>query len=82
MKSTGIVRKVDNLGRIVLPSEMRQSLDIRDGSGAVEIFTDNGRIILQKYTPGCIFCGSVENLHFFNENRVCKDCIAKIKAEF
>ena len=54
MKSTGMVRKVDELGRIVLPAEIRQSMDInvRD---ALEIFTDEGRIILQKYEPSCVF---------------------------
>lgn len=82
MKSTGIVRKVDNLGRIVLPSEIRQTLDIQEGRDSIEIFTDNDRIVLQKYKPGCIFCGNVENIHFFNENRICKDCIAKLKSEF
>jgi transcriptional pleiotropic regulator of transition state genes len=81
MKSTGIVRKVDNLGRIVLPSEIRQTLDIQEGRDSIEIFTDNDRIVLQKYKPGCIFCGNVENIHFFSENRICKDCIAKLKSE-
>ena len=82
MKSTGIVRKVDNLGRIVLPAEIRQSLDIQDGKDSIEIFIDKDRIILQKYTPGCIFCGDIENVHFFNDNRVCEACIAKIKKQF
>ena len=81
MKSTGIVRKVDQLGRIVLPAEIRQSLDIVDGKDAIEIFTDNDRIILQKYTPGCIFCGTIEDVRYFNDSRICKDCVAKIKSQ-
>lgn len=79
MKSTGIVRKVDNLGRIVLPSEIRATLDIREGRDAIEIFTDDERIVLQKYKPGCIFCGSIENVHYFMDNRICTSCIEKLK---
>ena len=78
MKSTGMVRKVDELGRIVLPSEIRQSMDInvRD---ALEIFTDEGRIILQKYEPSCIFCTSIDNIVFYKNKRICGDCLAKLK---
>ena len=82
MKSTGIVRKVDNLGRIVLPSEIRQTLDIQEGRDSIEIFTDNDRIVLQKYAPGCVFCGNVDNVHSFCDTRVCDECIAKLKAQF
>ena len=80
MKSTGMVRKVDELGRIVLPAEIRQSMDInvRD---SLEIFTDGGRIILQKYQPSCIFCNNVDNIVFFQNKRVCAECVAKLKAE-
>ena len=82
MKSTGIVRKVDNLGRIVLPAEIRQSLDIQDGRDSIEIFIDKDRIILQKYAPGCVFCGDIENVRYFNDTRLCEACIEKIKAQF
>ena len=57
MKSTGIIRKVDDLGRIVLPIELRRVLDIAERD-ELEIFMENDRIILQKYEPACIFCGS------------------------
>ena len=78
MKSTGMVRKVDELGRIVLPAEIRQSMDInvRD---ALEIFTDEGRIILQKYQPSCIFCSNADNVIYFNGKRICKSCLEEIK---
>ena len=74
MKSTGMVRKVDELGRIVLPAEIRQNMDInvRD---ALEIFTDEGRIILQKYEPSCIFCGSSCGLVTYHGRNVCMECI-------
>lgn len=79
MKSTGMVRKVDELGRIVLPSEIRKSMDIniRD---SLEIFTDGGRIILQKYQPACIFCNDADNVVFFADKRVCRACIEKMRA--
>ena len=80
MKSTGMVRKVDELGRIVLPAEIRQSMDInvRD---ALEIFTDDGRIILQKYQPSCIFCNNADNIIYFNNKRVCTECLELLKKQ-
>lgn len=81
MKSTGMVRKVDELGRIVLPAEIRQSMDIQV-KDALEIFTDNGRIILQKYCPSCMFCANADNVVYFRDKRICRDCIKKLKAEF
>lgn len=56
MKSTGIVRKVDDLGRIVLPIELRRTLDINERD-SIEIFVDGNQIVLKKYSPSCIFCG-------------------------
>ena len=81
MKSTGVVRKVDELGRIVLPIEIRKMMDInvRD---AVEIFTDGDRIVLQKYQPSCVFCANADNIVFFNGKRICEDCLKKIKEAF
>lgn len=78
MKSTGMVRKVDELGRIVLPAEIRKSMDIniRD---ALEIFTDGGRIVLQKYQPACIFCGDADRVIFFEDKRICRACLDKLK---
>lgn len=81
MKSTGMVRKIDDLGRIVLPAEIRKVLDIqlRD---SVEIFTEGEQIILQKYRPSCIFCNRVDQVVYFQEKRVCTECIAKLKNQF
>ena len=81
MKSTGVVRKVDELGRIVLPIEIRKTLDIQQ-KDAIEIFIDEDKIILQKYQPACIFCNRVENIVYFNDKRVCSDCIEKMKSHF
>lgn len=80
MKSTGIVRKVDELGRIVLPIEIRKIMDIKV-KDSVEIFTDDSRIILQKYSPACTFCNNADNVVYFNGKRICADCIEKIKGQ-
>jgi transcriptional pleiotropic regulator of transition state genes len=69
MKSTGIVRKVDELGRIVLPIELRRSLGI-DVKDSLEIFVDDGKIILKKYEPADIFTGAVENLIDYKGKKV------------
>jgi len=61
MKSTGIVRKVDELGRIVLPIELRKTLSINERD-AIEIFTNNDTVVLKKYLPTCVFTGSAEDL--------------------
>ena len=79
MKSTGMVRKVDELGRIVLPAEIRQSMDIQV-KDALEIFTDDGRIILQKYQPSCIFCKNVDQIVYYQEKRICRACLDSLKA--
>ena len=81
MKSIGIVRKVDELGRIVLPISIRQIMDINE-KDSLEIFTDENKIILQKYQPSCIFCNNADNVVYFSGKRVCEDCLAKIKASF
>lgn len=73
MNSIGIVRKVDELGRIVIPKETRDLLYINVGD-SLEIFTDKASIFLKKYSPGCIFCGDVNNLTMFKETYVCESC--------
>ena len=78
MKSTGIVRKVDELGRIVIPIELRKTLNI-DVKDALEIFTADDTIILRKYSPLCYICGSSEDLTYFKEKRICSECITDIK---
>lgn len=77
MKSLGIVRKIDELGRIVLPVELRRKFDI-DVKDSIEIYTDNDSIILKKYEPSCVFCGSGEDIFEFNEKNICRSCAEKI----
>lgn len=80
MKSTGVVRKVDELGRIVLPIEIRKVLDIKT-KDAIEIFTDNNKIVLQKYEPACIFCSNTDDVIYFNGRRICQACIKTLKEQ-
>ena len=77
MKSTGIIRKVDELGRIVLPIELRRVLDIAERD-ELEIFTQNDQIILRKYEPACLFCGSDKKLISHSGKNVCRDCVRKM----
>lgn len=78
MKSTGIVRKVDELGRIVLPKELRRTLDIEE-KDALEIYTEGEQIILKKYAPTCIFCGEGKDVINFKGKNICKNCLKDIK---
>ncbi|MBO5798156.1 MAG: AbrB/MazE/SpoVT family DNA-binding domain-containing protein [Clostridia bacterium] len=78
MKSLGIVRRIDNLGRIVLPIELRHVMDIKDGD-ALEFFTEENRIVLKKYQPACIYCGDARDVISFRGHNICQNCIAALK---
>lgn len=80
MKSTGILKSVDELGRIVLPKKMRETLDI-DIRDKVELFVEGDCIILKKYVPTCIFCGSDRDILLFNEKRLCRACLNTLKEQ-
>jgi transcriptional pleiotropic regulator of transition state genes len=78
MKSTGIVRKLDQLGRIVIPKELRTTFDIKE-TDPIEIFVDGTDIVLRKYQQTCVFCGEADNLVEFNDKVVCSSCLKKLK---
>lgn len=80
MKSTGIVRKVDELGRIVLPIELRRTLDIAE-KDALEIYVEESSIILRKYEPACIFCDSAKNVTTYKGKNICAECLKELKGE-
>lgn len=77
MKSTGIIRKVDDLGRIVLPSELRKNLGV-DVKDYLEIYVSGDSIILKKYSPICVFCSNNENIVNFKGKNVCSNCLNEI----
>ena len=78
MKSTGVVRKVDDLGRIVIPIELRRNLDIAERD-SLEIFVDGDQIILKKYQPACIFCGEGKDVINYKGKNICNNCLDEIK---
>ena len=78
MKSVGIIRKVDQLGRVVLPKELRETMNI-DTKDSVEIFVEEDKIIFKKYQPGCTFCDNVEETVDFKGETVCKECLEKFE---
>ena len=73
MKSRGVIRKIDELGRIVLPKELRQTLQIKE-QDPVEIFSEGNRIILIKHLPSCIFCGGTQGVISFYGQPICAAC--------
>lgn len=80
MKSTGIIRRVDKMGRIVIPSELRQLLGVEVESD-MEIYTEGDRIVLQKFKPNCVFCGSTEELKLFSGKCICASCMKTLRKQ-
>ncbi|MFW6035263.1 MAG: AbrB/MazE/SpoVT family DNA-binding domain-containing protein [Halothermotrichaceae bacterium] len=81
MKATGIVRKIDDLGRIVLPKELRNTMNI-DKKDPMEIYVaNNGSIVLKKYQPACIFCGNADNTFEYKGKIICQDCLENMSDE-
>lgn len=78
MKATGMVRPVDNLGRVVIPREIRKQFDVANGVDSFEIFVDDDKIVLRKYQPSCIFCGNLSETFTYNGHIVCKTCAEKM----
>lgn len=78
MKSTGVVRNIDQLGRFVLPREIRKTMELETGD-AIEIYVEEDRIILRKYAPSCIFCGEAQDVTLFHSKLVCRGCMEALK---
>lgn len=80
MKATGIVRKIDDLGRIVLPIELRKTLGISERD-ALEIYVDHNSIVLKKYEPCCVFCGETDQMTTYKGKNVCIHCASELGLE-
>ena len=78
MKATGIVRRVDELGRIVLPIELRRTLEIAERD-SLEIYVEGSTIILKKYEPACIFCGDAKDVVNYKGRSICRTCLDEMK---
>ncbi len=79
MKSTGIVRRVDELGRVVIPKEIRKKLDLNE-KDPIEIYVDGRSIILKKFESNCIFCGNNKDLITYKEKLICKKCLYELSS--
>ena len=77
MRSLGIVRKMDKLGRLVIPNETRKMFNLNEGD-PVEIFTDGDKIIIKKYNPGCQCCGNMKNIKEYKGIKICKKCLNEL----
>ncbi len=78
MKSTGIIRRIDELGRFVIPMEMRNKLDISNND-SLEIYVEGTSIILKKHQPDCVFCVSSKNVINYKGKNVCEKCLNEMK---
>lgn len=78
MKSTGIVRTIDSVGRFVIPMELRRTMNIVDSEDALEVFVEDDKIILRKYSPSCIFCKALEDIVELDGQKICKSCVEKL----
>lgn len=81
MKLSGLVRPVDNLGRIVIPKELRRTMDIQEGQ-QMEIISTQNEITLRKYRPGCVFCGSTKDVRKVMGVTVCRKCAMEMPSVF
>lgn len=78
MKSTGVVRAVDKMGRVVIPKEIRKQLDVKNDVDSFEIYMEGDSVILRKYQPTCIFCNNIADSVELDGHTVCKNCIEKL----
>lgn len=78
MKSTGMVRAVDKMGRVVIPKEIRKQLRVENDVDSFEIYMDGDKVVLKKYQPTCVFCDSLADSVQFGTYTVCKNCIEKL----
>ena len=76
-KDTGMIRRLDELGRIVIPIEIRNQFNIVE-KDPIEIYVEDNSIVLKKFEPNCIFCGKTNDLVEYKKRLICKKCIDKI----
>ncbi|KOA94258.1 AbrB/MazE/SpoVT family DNA-binding domain-containing protein [Clostridium botulinum] len=79
MKATGVVRKIDSLGRIVLPKELRKTLDVQENRTSMEIFIQGEDVILRKHEPACVFCGEARNVINYKGKNICGCCLKELR---
>ena len=77
MQSTGMVRDIDKVGRVVIPKEIRDNFNIHE-KDPLEIFIKDDMIILKKYEPACLFCGNAEDIVSYNDRKICREWLKKL----
>lgn len=82
MKSTGIIRAVDKMGRVVIPKEIRQQLNVKNDIDSFEIFMEGDNVVLKKHQPTCVFCDSLSDNVEYNNYVVCRSCMEKLRVLF
>ena len=80
MKSTGVIRPIDKMGRVVIPKEIRKQLGVENDVDSFEIYVENDTVVLKKFQPTCVFCDSLSDSVLYHGRTVCKDCIGKLGA--
>lgn len=80
MKAAGYLTKIDGLGRIVVPKQLRDKFDLEKGS-RLELFTENDMIVMKKYRSCCVFCGSDENITSYMDKHICGSCLEKLSGK-
>ena len=80
MNATGAVRKIDELGRVVIPKSIRSKFDLKDNVDSVEVFTTDDSIVLRKYAPNCMFCSNVDDVIDFKGRKICSSCLAELNS--
>ena len=78
MRYTGMVRRIDELGRVVIPKELRRTFGIKDNEDSFEIFVEDNMIILKKYEPACIFCDNIKGVTTYKGHNICPDCLREL----
>ncbi len=78
MKTFGMIRKVDALGRIVIPSELRQAMELQQGD-ALELYLEEDRLVMKKFAPACIFCGGIQQLVTYEGKNICGKCVRVLR---
>ena len=79
MKSTGIIRPIDRMGRVVIPKEIRRHLHVENDIDSFEIYTEGEYVVLKKYQPTCVFCGNLGESVEMSGHTVCNKCIEKLR---
>ncbi len=78
MRATGVVRRVDQLGRIVLPKKLRKEFEFNEKND-IELLIDGDTIVLRKFMPSCVFCNTRDDVNVYKGRNICEKCMDELK---